>query len=128
MTTSTKTAVLVMSDPAVGGDEPLGRVFNALATAYDLDQAGHAVRLQFHGAGTRWPQVLNSPSHPAHDLYQAVRHTVAGASRGCAVVFGANEGVEAGGLKLIKDNPVPGTPGLASLRILIEDGYSILSF
>jgi hypothetical protein len=40
-TTSPKTAVLVLSDPAVGGDEPLGRVFNALAAAYDLDQAGH---------------------------------------------------------------------------------------
>ncbi|HUP72934.1 MAG TPA: DsrE family protein [Acidimicrobiales bacterium] len=128
MATSVKTAILVMSDPAVAGDEPLGRVFNALATAYDLDQAGHAVRLHFHGAGTRWPQVLNSPSHPAYDLYQAVRHTVAGASRGCADVFGATEGVKASGLNLIEDNAVPGTPGLASLRVLIEDGYSILSF
>ena len=39
-TTSTKTAVLVLSDPAVTGDESLGRVFNALAGAFDLDQAG----------------------------------------------------------------------------------------
>jgi hypothetical protein len=128
MTTSTKTAVLVLSDPAGGGDEPLGRVFNALATAYDLDRAGHAVLLEFVGAGTRWPQVLNSPSHPAYDLYQAVRHTVAGASCGCADAFGATESVEASGLALITDNPVPGTPGLASLRVLIEDGYSILPF
>jgi hypothetical protein len=127
-TRSTKTAVVVLSDPTVGGDEPLGRVFNALAAAYDLDQAGHPVRLQFQGTGTRWPQLLNSPSHPAYDLYQAVRHTVAGASYGCAAVFGATEGVEASGLDLIKDNPVPGTPGLASFRVLIEDGYSILSF
>jgi hypothetical protein len=78
--------------------------------------------------GTRWPQLLNSPSHPAYDLYQAVRHTVAGASYGCAAVFGATEGVAASGLELIKDNPVPGTPGLASFRALIEDGYSLLSF
>jgi hypothetical protein len=57
-----------------------------------------------------------------------VRHTVAGASYGCAAVFGATEGVAASGLELIKDNPVPGTPGLASFRALIEDGYSLLSF
>ena len=117
-----------MSDPTVGGDEPLGRVFNALAAAYDLDQAGHAVRLLFQGAGTRWPELLTSPTHPAHDLYEAVRHIVAGASRACADLFGATQGVEHSGLELITDNPVPGTPGLASVRVLIEDGYSIVSF
>lgn len=88
--TENKTAVLILSDPA-GGDEALGRVFNALAAAYDFDQAGHAVRVQFHGAGTRWPEQLASPVHPAHEVYQVVRHTVAGVSCGCADVFGASE-------------------------------------
>ncbi len=32
------------------------------------------------------------------------------------------------GVEPLKDNPVPGTSGLPSLRALIEDGYSILSF
>jgi hypothetical protein len=110
-TTSTKTAVLVLSDPAVGGDEPLGRVFNALAAAYDLDQAGHTpFGFNFRMRGPRWPQLLNSPSYPDYDLYQAVRHKAADASYGCAPVFGATEGVAASGLELIKDNPVPGSP------------------
>lgn len=126
--TSMKTAVLVMSDPTAGGDEPVGRLFNALAAAYDLDQAGHTVRIQFQGAGTRWPQLLSSPAHPVNALYESVRHTVAGASCGCADVFGATTDVEACGLDLLKDNPVPGTSGLPSLRALVEDGYSILSF
>ena len=122
-----KTAVLIFSDPA-GGDDALGRVFNALAAAYDFDQAGHEVRVQFQGAGTRWPEQLASPLHPAHDVYESVRHTVAGASCGCADVFGASQGVLEGALDLIKDNPVPGTSGLASLRALVDDGYSILTF
>ncbi|WP_280233726.1 DsrE family protein [Nocardia cyriacigeorgica] len=124
---ATKTAVLVLSDPN-GGDEALGRVFNALAAAYDFDQAGDEVRVQFHGAGTRWPELLSSPEHPAYDVYQAVRHTVAGASCGCSDVFGSSESIQASGIDLIKDNPLPGTSGLASLRTLVDDGYAILSF
>ena len=124
---ASKTAVLVLSDPN-GGDEALGRVFNALAAAYDFDQAGDEVRVQFHGAGTRWPELLSSPEHPAYDVYQAVRHTVAGASCGCSDVFGSNESVRASGLDLIRDNPLPGTSGLASVRNLVADGYAILSF
>ncbi|WP_416564087.1 hypothetical protein [Nocardia testacea] len=125
--TASKTAVLVLSDPD-GGDEALGRVFNALAAAYDFDQAGDEVRLQFQGAGTRWPELLNSPAHPAYDVYQAVRHTVAGISCGCSDLFGGKEGAQASGLELIKDNPLPGTSGVASVRTLVDNGYSILSF
>jgi hypothetical protein len=126
-TTTNKTAVLILSDPG-GGDEALGRVFNALAAAYDFDHAGSDVRVQFQGAGTRWPEQLASPVHAAHDLYEEVRHTVVGASSACADVFGASESVQASGLDLIKDNPLPGTSGLASLRTLVEEGYTILSF
>ncbi|MFI1462957.1 hypothetical protein [Nocardia carnea] len=125
--TATKTAVLVMSDPN-GGDEALGRMFNALAAAYDFDQAGDEVRVQFQGAGTRWPELLESPEHPAYDVYQAVRHTIAGISCGCSDLFGGREGATAAGLDLIKDNPLPGTSGVASLRTLVDNGYSILAF
>ena len=38
-TTTNKTAVLIFSDPG-GGDEALGRVYNALAAAYDFDLGG----------------------------------------------------------------------------------------
>ncbi|MEU4315990.1 hypothetical protein [Nocardia sp. NPDC024068] len=124
---ATKTAVLVMSDPH-GGDEALGRMFNALAAAYDFDQAGDEVRVQFQGAGTRWPELLESPEHPAYEVYQAVRHTIAGVSCGCSDLFGGGDGARAAGLELIKDNPLPGTSGVASLRTLAANGYSILAF
>jgi hypothetical protein len=38
-----KSAIFVLSDPKTGGDEALGRVFNALATAYEYKQAGEDV-------------------------------------------------------------------------------------
>jgi hypothetical protein len=123
-----KTAILVLSDPASGSDEALGRVFNALATAWDFQQRGEEVTVLFHGAGTRWVGHLTDPTHPAHALFEAVSDRVAGASAGCAEVFGAVDEAVANGFDLIRDNPVPGTPGLPSLARLASEGYSVLTF
>ena len=81
-----KTAVVVLSDPP-NGDEALGRVFNALAVAYDLKQRKQHVEVLFQGAGTRWAAQLTSADHPVHGLYQAVADTVAGASSACTVLL-----------------------------------------
>ena len=86
-----KTALIILSDPKAG-DEALGRVFNALAIAHEAMQAGDEVEVVFNGAGTRWPQELSRPTHPANGLYNAVRETITGVSRGCATVFGAARG------------------------------------
>ena len=123
-----KTAIVVLSDPKPGTDEALGRVFNALATAYDFKQKGQEVEIIFHCAGSRWPAELAESDHPAHELYEAVTDTVAGVSCGCADVFGATEEVEKSGLELIKNNPVPGTSGLGSLQRLISEGATVLTF
>ena len=123
-----KTAIVVLSDPKSGSEEALGRVFNALAAAYDFKQKGSDVSLLFQGAGTRWLGELSKANHPAHGLFEEVKDTVAGASAGCAAVFGATEEVKKSGFDLISDNPVPGTPGLPSLQRLLADGYTVLTF
>lgn len=125
---TSKTAIAILSDPKSGSDEALGRVFNGLSAAYECQRAGEPVTVVFLGAGTRWPGVLAHADHPAHELFESVREIVAGASCGCADVFGATAGVEASGLKLLKDNPLPGTSGVASLRALAQDGYRVLTF
>lgn len=123
-----KAAIVVLSDPKGGSEEALGRVFNALAAAYDFQEKGDPVTILFQGAGTRWAGELTKPAHPAHDLYEAVKDRVAGVSCGCADVFGATEEAEKSGFALIKDNPVPGTTGVSSLRNLVEQGYTLLTF
>lgn len=123
-----KTVIVILSDPKNGSEEALGRVFNGLAAAYDFKQAGDEVSILFHGAGTRWIGELNQKEHPAHDLFEAVKDQVAGISAGCADVFGGTEDAEKSGLDLIKENPVPGTRGLASLRKYAAEGSTVLTF
>ena len=123
-----KTAIIVLSDPKAGGEEALGRLFNALAAAYDMKQKRQDVEILFQGAGTRWPGQLTKPEHPAHALYAAVADRVTGVSGGCADVFGARAEAEANGFSLIGDNPVPGTAGLPSLARYLGEGYSVLTF
>ena len=123
-----KTAVMVYADPKTGTEEALGRLFNALATTYEFKEKGDDVTLMFQGAGSRWIGELSNEEHPAFALFEAVRDKVAGVSCGCADVFGATEAVEKSGFDLIKDNPIPSTSGLTSIRNLIDDGYTILNF
>ena len=123
-----KVAIIVLSDPKSGSEESLGRLFNALASAYDFKQSGDEVTVLFSGTGTRWIGEVGKAEHPAHDLFETVKDTVAGVSCGCADVFGGSEEAEKSGFELIKDNPVPGTSGLPSLRKLTADGYTVLTF
>jgi len=88
-----KIAILILSDPK-GGDEALGRVFNALAVAQEGLQRADEAEIVFNGARTRWPEELSKVSHPANGLYNAVRESVKGASCGCAAVFGATKSIE----------------------------------
>ncbi len=122
-----KTAIVVLSDPN-GGDEALGRLFNALAAAYDFKQRQQEVELVFQGAGTRWAALLGAEDHPAHALFEAVQDKIAGASLACADLFGARESAEKSGFELITTNAVPGTLGLPSLAKYATDGYSVITF
>ncbi|MBT3921653.1 MAG: DsrE family protein [Nitrospina sp.] len=119
-----KTAIIVLSDPKSGSEESLGRVFNALASAYDYKNAGQEVAILFQGAGTRWPEVLEAEDHPAHELFEAVADKIQGVSCACADVFGANTT----GYDLIKDNSVPKTTGLPSFSKLQAEGFNVLTF
>ena len=123
-----KVAIVVLSDPKSGSEEALGRLFNALAAAYDLKRQNIPVTLFFQGAGTRWATELANREHPAHQLFTAVKDTVAGVSCGCADVFGARDGAVACGLDLIAENAVPNTSGLPSLARLLREGYTVLTF
>ena len=122
-----KAAIVVLSDPNAG-EEALGRVFNALAAAYDFKANGNDVRIYFNGTGTRWPAALSNASHPINALFQAVKASIVGVSSGCADVFGSREGAEKAGFALVRENIVPGTSGLPSVANIVADGYTVLTF
>ena len=123
-----KAAIVVLADPKPGSEEALGRLFNALAAAYDFKQQKVPVTLLFQGAGTRWAGELANREHLAYQLFAAVKDTVAGVSCGCADAFGARDGAVACGLDLITENSVPGTSGLPSLARLVGEGYTVVTF
>jgi hypothetical protein len=114
---STKTAIVVLSDPR-GGEEGLGRFFNALAAAYDFKQQHQEVQLIFQGTGTRWAGLVTDPAHPAHALYKAVEDKVTGVSAGCATLFSARDDAERNGFSLITTNAVPVRQGSRVSRIM----------
>lgn len=123
-----KTAIIILSDPKNGSEEALGRVFNALALASECKQKGDEVAVVFNGAGTRWPAELSKLTHPANRLYNSVRDVVQGASRGCAEVFGAKEGIQSCGVPIVNDHACAGTTGLLSLRRYIAEGWNTVVF
>lgn len=123
-----KSLIIVFSDPKSGGEEALGRVFNALTTAYDLKERKQDVKVLFQGTGTRWVAEIANPKHLLHGLYLAVSDKIEGACGGCSDVFGATAQVKEAGLPLLRNLKVPGTEGVTSLGEYVRDGYSIVSF
>lgn len=123
-----KTVIVVLADPKPATEEALGRVFNALAMAYDLKERKQPVALVFQGTGTRWIAQLRQKAHPAHALFNAVHDVIDGACGGCADIFGAAEEVQEANLPLLRDVKVPGTGGLTSLGRYLEEGSSLISF
>ena len=123
-----KTAIVVYSDPKSGGEEALGRVFNAMFVAHELKEKKQEVALIFQGAGTRWAAELVKPEHPAHALYNAVKDKVAGVCGACADVFGATDAVKRTSIPLLRENFIPGTTGVADLSRYLDQGYRLVTF
>lgn len=123
-----KVAIIILSDPANGGEDAFGRAFNGLAAAWDIKQAGGEVTIIFQGAGVRWPALITKADHPLNGLYELVKGNIEGVSCGCADAFGAADAAAACGMKVIKENPVPGTTGLASFAKLLKFGTTVLTF
>ena len=123
-----KTAIVVLSDPKSGSEEALGRLFNAMFVAYELKEKGQEVALIFQGAGTRWVGEIVKADHPAHNLYEAIKDTIAGVCGGCADVFGATAAAKATGLSLVREKEIPGTTGVINLSRYLDEGYRLLTF
>jgi DsrE/DsrF-like family len=123
-----KTAIVVFSDPRSGGEEALGRLFNAMFLAKELKDRKEEVALVFQGTGARWPAEIVKSGHPANGLYEAVSDKIEGICGGCADVFGATAGAKKTGLELVRDKDIPGTNGILDLSRYLADGYRSVTF
>lgn len=119
-----KTAIIIMSDPKSGQDEATGKALNGLVAAYDFMQLNSDIKIIFQGTGTRWPAVLQKEDHIGHKLFKKIKPSILGASASCATLWDAPPS----GIDLLKNNPLPGEPGLPSLAELQSEGYNILIF
>lgn len=117
----TKFAVFVFSDNET--KEGLGRVVNAMEAVKELSEANHDVKLFFDGYGTAWPAKLASKDHLAHGLYNTVIKNIDGACLFCATAFGAKDGIQKCGLKLVDEYDQH-----ISIANLVTDGYQIINF
>ncbi len=115
-----KAALVVLA----GTDTPAdaGRVVNAMSIAREFLEAGDDVRLIFDGAGTQWIPILERTEYEYHDLYLAVRETVAVCDY-CASAYSVGKAVNAAGIERLSTNE-----GHPSIRSLVADDYEIMTF
>lgn len=124
-----KTIIAIYSDPKSGGEEALGRAFNALVMALELKEKGEPFEVVFQGTGSRWPAEFTQKDHPVNALYEAVKDSVVGVSGGCADLFGATESVESiTNHKLIRDVAIPGTGGMVDMAKHLINGDRYITF
>lgn len=117
----TKVGIIVLADKETHAD--MGRVANALETVKEFQEGGDEIVLIFDGAGTRWIGELSNPDHRLHQQWNAVRASVAGVCRFCAMAFGVKEEVEKSGIPLLSEYE-----GHPSIRKLVTQGYQIITF
>jgi hypothetical protein len=104
---SSKTAVVVLSDPQ-GGEEALGRLFNALAATYDFKQKQPRRPTDLPGNRDPVDGAADQYRPPRPRAYEAVADKVAGVSSACSDFFGARRQAEQNGFSLLSTNAVPG--------------------
>ena len=119
-----KFAIAIFADASNSSDESLGRVLNALVMANDLKEKNIEFLMFFQGAGTRSISVLEDTAHPGHGLYSNIKNQIAGVSKACSVVFGA----DTKSVKLLEEFTIPGIGGATSLATYLLNGYTLVSF
>jgi len=117
-----KVALVVLA--GTEGHSSLGRVVNALEVAreYEEDDDGEAVVI-FDGAGTEWIPELRDPEHPAHEIYESVKHRFEGACRYCAKSFEVFDEIQESDVDLLAD-----FEGHPSIKSFVDEGYEVVTF
>lgn len=119
VTMTEKAAIVVYTDSS----HDLARVYRALGTAQEFVEAGDDVTVVFDGSGVDSLAALSSADHQLHPMLEALRPVVAGACGFCVHAHEVTEAVADGNWQLLTDHN-----GHASIRQLVVDGYTVITF
>lgn len=114
-----KLAIIVLCDTDTL--ENLGRVSNALHMAAEAVETGGTAKLIFSGAATKWVHELEQENNPMHALYTSVKPAVL-ACEYCSKGFKQTLNIQKAGVPTVSE-----FRGHASIKRLIEDGYTIIT-
>lgn len=114
-----KLALIVLCDTE--SLESLGKVSNALYMAAEALENGDIAKVIFSGAGTKWIHELEQEKHPMHALYMEVKSSIT-ACEYCSKGFKQTLNLQKAGVPLVSE-----FRGHASIRKLVDDGYTILT-
>lgn len=122
-----KVAILVFADTESHADR--GRLTNAIETAKEFKEAGDEVQLIFDGAGTKWIPELSKKENRFNAFFTSLKQDKPSgrpsvvACKFCAKAFGVEDKIRESETKLVDE-----FDGHPSLRMLVSQGYQIISF
>ncbi len=116
---SNKVAIVIYTDIATD----MARVYRALGTAQEFVDAGDDVTVVFDGSGVDSLAALADGGHQLNGMVEALRPVIKGACEFCANSHGVLDPIKAGNWPLLGDHK-----GHASIRQLVVDGYTVITF
>ena len=116
---SHKVAIVIYTDIATD----MARVYRALGTAQEFVDGGDDVTVVFDGSGVDSLGALADSGHQLNGMLEALRPVVAGACGFCATSHGVEDAIVAANWPMLVDHN-----GHASVRQLVVDGYSVITF
>ena len=116
---SNKAAIVIYTNIA----NDMARVYRGLGTAQEFVEAGDDVTIIFDGSGVESLAAMSDAGHDLNGMLESLRAVVAGACGFCAKSHGVEEAITGANWAMLVDHK-----GHASIRQLVVDGYTVLTF
>ena len=114
-----KAAIVIYTDIA----SDMARVYRALGTAQEFVEAGDDVSIVFDGSGVESLAALSDSEHALNGMLESLRSVVSGACEFCAKSHEVEAQINAANWPMLSDHK-----GHASIRQLVVDGYTVITF
>ena len=104
-------------------ENDMAKVYRALGTAQEFVEAGDDATIVFDGSGVEALAAMSSTDNDLNGMLESLRPVIAGACGFCAKSHGVEEAIVNGNWAMLDGNK-----GHASIRQLVVDGYTVLTF